>query len=327
MRLNLLENAMDSLSEAIEYYVNGKQYSDDRCYKFCIIMLYHSAELILKEILVREHKTLIYEQVDFYRNDKDTKTIGLRVALLRVRHICSVDLSKYDGALIKLSDTRNKIQHYEVNEEIEVLIATIISAFSAIEHLVYNVLNESFNTFDSIIDPEQIETLHEDEQAYTKRKKDISNDICSQKLSRISFQYSEGKGIYIPCPKCAETFLIQLNDQTIKCYYCGSQYDSIQELYSNDKNCIISDAMERELGRRKNKLKELLECHECNYKTLIYDESDMTWRCAACGKIFSNSTIREYLNEREYETYYQGQADWEADLADAMEDPHNSHLW
>ncbi|WP_409068369.1 hypothetical protein ACFLKB_13040 [Clostridium sp. FAM 1755] len=88
MRLNLLENAMDSLSEAIDYYVNGKTYADERCYKFCVIMLYHSAELILKEILVREHKTLIYEQIDHYKNGKGTKTIGLRVALMRVRNIC-----------------------------------------------------------------------------------------------------------------------------------------------------------------------------------------------------------------------------------------------
>lgn len=47
---------------------------------------------------------------------------------MRVRNICDIDLLKYHGALVNLADTRNKIQHYEVNEEAEVLIATIISA-------------------------------------------------------------------------------------------------------------------------------------------------------------------------------------------------------
>lgn len=327
MQLNLLENAMDSLSEAIDYYVDGKAYADERCYKFCVIMLYHSAELILKEILVREHKTLIYEQIDDYKNGKGTKTIGLRVALMRVRNICDIDLLKYHGALVNLADTRNKIQHYEVNEETEVLIATIISAFSAIEHLVYHALNERFENFDSIIAPEQITTLHEDKEAYIKRKKDISDDICSQNLSKVSFSYSANKNISIPCPKCAETFLIQAKNHTIKCYYCGTQYQNLQEIYLKDKNCIVSDTMERELGKRKSVLKELLECPGCNYKTLIYDESDSTWKCAACGKTFDNHTIQDYISEREYEICYQGREDWEADLADAMEDPHNSHLW
>lgn len=323
MQLNLLENAMDSLTEAIDYYVNGKKHSDERGYKFCVIMLYHSAELILKEILVREHKTLIYEQVDDYRNGKGTKTIGFRVALVRVRNICNIDLPRYNEALVNLADTRNRIQHYEANEEADVLISTIISAFSAIEHLVYHALNERFETFDTIIDPEQIKTLHEDKAAYIKRKKDISDDICSRNLFKVSFQYSEGKHIGIPCPKCAETFLIQQPDQSVKCYYCGSQYISVQELYKNDKNCIISDTMERELGKRRGVLSELLECPECNYRTLVYNEPNMVWMCASCGKTFSNSDIEE----KHYEYFCQGQEDWEADLADAMEDPHNSHLW
>lgn len=229
MKLNLLENAMDSLTEAIDYYISGKKYSDERCYKFCVIMLYHSAELILKEILVREHKTLIYEQVDDYKNGKGTKTIGLRVALARVRHICNIDLQKYHGALVNLAETRNKIQHYEANEETEVLITTIISAFSAIEHLVYHALGERFETFDSIIDPEQIKTLHDDKEAYIKRKKDIADDISSQNLSKVFFEYSENKNISIPCPKCAETFLIKSADQTVKCHYCGMHYSSVQD--------------------------------------------------------------------------------------------------
>lgn len=330
MQFNLLENAMDSLTEAIDYYTNGKKYSDERCYKFCIIMLYHSAELILKEILVREHKTLIYEQVDDYRNGKGTKTIGLRTALTRVRNICDIDLLKYNEALVNLADIRNKIQHYEANEEAEALISTIISAFSAIEHLVYQALNEHFEKFDSIIDPEQIKILHEDKEAYIKRKKDISDDICSQNLLKVSFQYAEDKNISIPCPKCAETFLVQQTNQSVKCYYCGSHYGSVQEIYKNDKNCIISDTMERELGKRRGVLSELLECPECNYRALIYNEADMVWVCASCGKIFNGSEIHKYLeflNEREYEQQCQGRADWEADLADAMEDPHNSHLW
>lgn len=150
---------------------------------------------------------------------------------MRVRNICDINLLKYHGALVNLADTRNKIQHYEVNEEAEVLIATIISAFSAIEHLVYHALNERFENFDSIIAAEQITTLHEDKEAYIKRKKDISDDICCQNLSKVTFSYSANKNIDIPCPKCAETFIIQTQNDAVKCYYCGTQYRNLQEIY------------------------------------------------------------------------------------------------
>lgn len=84
----LIENSMDSLNEAVNYYSSGKEYNDERSYKFCIIMLYHSAELIMKEVLYREHPVLLYECIDNYRHNSNAgKTIGFTVALSRIKNI------------------------------------------------------------------------------------------------------------------------------------------------------------------------------------------------------------------------------------------------
>ena len=70
MKLNIIENAMDSLSEAIQYYKSGIEYNDDRSFKYCILLLSHCAELCIKEILLREHKVLIFEDIDDNRPEE-----------------------------------------------------------------------------------------------------------------------------------------------------------------------------------------------------------------------------------------------------------------
>lgn len=320
MKLNLLENSMDSLSEAIDYYISGKEYSDERCYKFCIFLLYHSAELILKEILNKEHKVFIFERIDDYADKKNMQTIGFKKALERVRSICGINLGKYHTYLDDLGTIRNKIQHYEVNADISEMTKIIISSFSAIEYLVLNVLNTNFNAFEKHIDYSQIDTLHKDKEAYNKKKTDISNDIESNKHTRVEFEYAEGKYLKIPCPDCAETYLIRDDNNEIKCLFCGKHYKSMEELYFNDKNCIIKDYMERELGKRTHLLDDLLECPYCNYNTLICDASDLTWKCGACGATPDGEELEYAINE-------QGRKDWEADVADMLEDEHNSRLW
>jgi len=321
MKLNLLENSMDSLSEAIDYYTDGKKNSDERCYKFCIFLLYHSAELILKEILNREHKVFIFERIDDYVDKKNNmQTIGLKKALGRVRSICDVNLGKYHSYLDDLAAIRNKIQHYEVNADVSEMKKTIISSFSAIEYLVLNVLNTNFNAFEEHIDYSQIDTLHKDKEAYNKKKTDIRNDIEINSHTRVEFEYIEEKYLDIPCPNCAETYLIKDDNNEIKCLFCGEHYKSIEELYTRDRHCIIKDYMERELGKRAHLLDDLLECPYCNYTTLICDKSDLAWKCGACGATPDDEELEYAINER-------GRKDWEADVADMMEDEHNSHLW
>lgn len=324
MQFNMLENSMDSFNEAIEYYINGKRYEDERCYKFCIFMIYHTAELLLKEILFREHKVLILEKIEDYNKiEEDPKTVGFKIALNRVRDICRINLGKYYNYLLDLAWMRNKIQHYEINTDGITLIKIIMSSFSAIEYLVLNVLNTNFDNFNDLITREEIEILHSDQENYQNRKRDIGDDIKTKNLPKILFEYYTGKFIDIPCPKCSETYLVNEPDSKIKCMFCGEKYNSAEDLYTNDKYCFISTFMERELGKRKTIIHDLRECILCNYKTLVFDKSICQWKCGACGKVLNDEDIMDY---QVYQAA-RGKEDWEADVADMMEDPHYSHLW
>lgn len=59
IELDLLDNAIDSLNEALSKYQQGKK-GDTKAYKFCIQHLSHFFELILKFYVTQSHPLLIY---------------------------------------------------------------------------------------------------------------------------------------------------------------------------------------------------------------------------------------------------------------------------
>ena len=74
-QLDLLENAVDSLNEALRQYDVGKSGSI-RSYKFAILHFAHFLELLFKYYVTQSHPLLIYKN-PFSKNIKSEKTIGL----------------------------------------------------------------------------------------------------------------------------------------------------------------------------------------------------------------------------------------------------------
>lgn len=280
MEYDLIGNGMDSLNEAIELYKRGKEFNDGSRFKYCILILAHSAELILKEILFAEHEYLLYEDIDDVK-EENPQTVGFRKALSRVEKICKIDLFAYENYLIDLISIRNQIQHYKFKLSQEYCDKIIIQSFSAIEYIVTEVLGKTFNDFGDYISSDQIDYLHDDKDVYDKRKKDISRDIRDSGLKKLGIEYDLNKFIYIPCPNCSEITLVK-NHSKIICKFCGIQYDSIQSVYDDDWNCIIQEHMLREIGRRRDNFNsEVFPCPSCNEDAVIL--IDKKWQCLACA--------------------------------------------
>ena len=91
MRLEygLVENALDSLRESMAYYTEGDETHNANQYKFSILLAAHCAELLLKEILRRNHPALLFENIDVVNSleDDDNQTVGYRVAIQRVKRL------------------------------------------------------------------------------------------------------------------------------------------------------------------------------------------------------------------------------------------------
>lgn len=94
LEYGLVENALDSLREAMNYYNEGDEEDNANQYKFSILLSAHCVELLLKEILRRNHPALLFENIDSVKDlqDDDNQTVGYKNAIQRVKKLCGVDL-------------------------------------------------------------------------------------------------------------------------------------------------------------------------------------------------------------------------------------------
>jgi hypothetical protein len=157
--LGLLENALDSLNEALRQFQAGEN-GAARSYKFAVLHFTHSLELLFKYYVTQSHPLLIYKN-PFSKSMEKENTIGLWDAVQFLKnegkHI-SADLSK-DLEWIK--QLRNNIEHhkFEMNvHEVRKALGRLIRAtveFSA-EHdlldLAQNVEPDCKNTFETLAD-------------------------------------------------------------------------------------------------------------------------------------------------------------------------------
>ncbi len=287
MEFTILENGLDSLNEAINYYIKGKEHNDERSFKFCILLLDHCAELLLKEILHKAHEVLIYDNIDTFKIE-DPQTVGFKTALMRVEKICKVNLFQYKNYLLDLSNLRNKITHYKFSITLDWCTQVILNSISAIEYIMHSILHKTFEEFNNILDNKKIKQLHNYADVCRKKKDDINRDIENNNLIRISVKYNKvNKPIYIPCCKCGENYLV-LDGANISCKFCGAKFPDVYNMLQEDINEVISSHMSREIGKKKEVLGNICRCNNCDNNTLIFSSICNKWICLVCGYSFDS---------------------------------------
>lgn len=289
LEYGLVENALHSLKEAMNYYSEGDEEEYATQYKFSILLAAHCAELLLKKILRRNHPALLYEDIDAVKDihNDDNQTVGYKTAIQRVKKLCEIDLRQYEKYLVELGRVRNRIQHYKYNINGEYHKEVMVHAFSAIEFLFQDVLGFRFDDYDSIIDSSDIEFLHEDVAISKARKAEIAKEFKSNREIKFRFEYAKEKFIDVCCPICG-TECLSVNSG-IKCKFCGAEFENYEDIHTADYYCTTSQNILRELGRRKHLIRSrIFECPECENDSVIELEN-RDWMCLVCGFTVENS--------------------------------------
>lgn len=138
-KLDLLDNAIDSLEEALKKFEEGDG-GDQKAYKFCVLHMAHFIELIFKHHITEKHPLLIY--VNPFAPILDVskaKTIGLWEA---VNFINNEDKNAVAGDFKKdlewLKRLRNEIEHHKFEMDVPTARITIGRLFrSVLEFLDY----------------------------------------------------------------------------------------------------------------------------------------------------------------------------------------------
>ena len=120
IKFNLLENAKSSLHHAVSHLTNEDEITTAD-YKYAILDIAHSIELLFKEKLKRVHPAFMWKNIDRYP-DKKEYTVTLDSAKNRlVRIACVKFTDKHTKNLESIKKLRNEIEHYEFEREIEVI--------------------------------------------------------------------------------------------------------------------------------------------------------------------------------------------------------------
>lgn len=140
MKINLIENGLDSLKKGFAHLKNYEEkylleeYGKERylILKDAILSIHHGIEILFKEVLKRTNELLIFSEIDrklkkayvqkrqqnfdsLFETDQILHTVTFREAIDRVEKICGYEINeKFIKKLDKIEEYRNQITHSEV---------------------------------------------------------------------------------------------------------------------------------------------------------------------------------------------------------------------
>lgn len=140
-QLDLLENAIDSLNEALVKYEQSKA-GDVKSYKFCVLHLSHFLELVLKHYVTLSHPLLLYKNPFAKGFDRESQTIGIQEATNFLKNEGRNLPESFLEDLYWLKRLRNHIEHHKFDMDIaqvEASIGRLISAFVKFDQAHENI--------------------------------------------------------------------------------------------------------------------------------------------------------------------------------------------
>lgn len=209
--LTLEENALDSLTHAVEHLLENTRDTD---LKYAVLHIFHAVELFLKARLSKASPELIYEKK---KVEIDGFTVKFRDLQSRLSDI-GIILSEQDKSDLKfLQKVRNSIEHYQFSGNYEEIENYVGRAMRFLKIFLYKELgidlqNElSESTYQALLDAFG---------SYAER-------MSKQNISLHPKDYGVEHDLLF-CEKCNETSVVfpdpTSTDGTIHCFRCEVQY-------------------------------------------------------------------------------------------------------
>lgn len=222
--MDLLDNAVDSLNEALAKYSQGKM-GDVTSYKFCVLHLAHFLELVLKHYVALAHPLLIYKNPFAKNIDEESQTIGLQEAINFLKNEQKGLSEQFIKDLLWLRRLRNGIEHYRFDmevEEVESSIGRLVQAFVEFDQAHANI------GLDDLIDSGQYDLLLQLADNYKLNLKKAENEV---RIARWSRRKDPDFHVY-QCDECGHETLIshEESDTGYLCVFCGNEESDFIEV-------------------------------------------------------------------------------------------------
>jgi hypothetical protein len=256
----LLRSSHDFVQSAVKY----ANEDDETSWRFAVLHLASSIELLLKSKLAEEHWSLVFANPDkaslYNLQTGDFQSVDIDSLQKRLKNISRIDLSNRDKDLIrKLREIRNKIIHFHIDIG---------------RNSIISIMAQSLNTYIEFhhknIAPNWVDYSgfgYELSQKLTKFKEFVKTRI--EALSAILNSSNRPKTNYFcECPQCMQDAIIFAEDNKLKCLFCGDIRDivDIAKFYSADDS--------------------VSHCPSCNTKSYVVTSiknDQINSECLMCG--------------------------------------------
>ena len=221
--LGLLDNALDSLNEALAKYQAGEA-GDEKAYKFAVLHMAHFLELVLKHHITQKHPLLIYRD-PFAKNLTKEKTIGLWDAVNFINNESSDTLSpQFKKDLEWLKELRNNIEHYKFSMDVFEARHTIGRVFFSLHEFLEEESNIDLAKAVGAKNIDIFQTLSDE------YKLAVHNAIIE--VDKIKYQNPQDPmdpnqpAICIDCDECGHPTLALCADSSTgyRCKFCKNEY-------------------------------------------------------------------------------------------------------
>ena len=215
-QLDLLENAVDSLAEALSKLREGDE-GNSKAFKFAVLHMAHFVELVFKHHIASKHPLLIYKDPFSAKVDRN-KTINLWDAINFINNEAADTVSpvlKKD--LEWLKRLRNEIEHHKFTMEVPEVRATIGRLFrSVVEFLEKHTEIE----LESLIPESTMETFQvlSDEYEF-KLRTALKEADDFEAANQTRYDDPDAPPPRLDCENCSNPTLIK-NEHSSSGYRC-----------------------------------------------------------------------------------------------------------
>lgn len=276
----LMENSLDFIERGLKSIITDNESE----LKYAVLHLFSGILLFLKDVLYKEHWTLIFNDIDSANKakllDGDFKSVDFHNLLNRLEATGSIDiLPKLKNDLSWMRKQRNKIEHLhnDLNQnEVKARIASLLNnLYDTLQ--VHKTSKEDYVVEEDAFFDYEYNSLFELIQIYS-----FKFDDFIQKRKAIIKNKIQQSYIAILCPCCKQRALeIQPDENKCMCHFCLRMWNTKEFYYENSKEHI-------------NEIKygyEKTPCPNCQSTKLYKSYTDAV--CFKCFEVFNSS----YFNE------------------------------
>lgn len=212
-----LHNGLDYLESVIKHL---RDEPDQQDLKYAVLHLQAAVEVLLKARLIREHWSLVFEDLSKANRvafaSGDFKSLTLDGTLARLTNIVGVEISRPAREQFReLAKRRNKLQHFGMEEHA-----------IAIENLAGQVLDGLLCFIGEHLRPP---ADFEEEQVLDRTQELIRTEmgridaLVTARWQRIEPDLAARAGIVVHCPDCQHSALPI--DEDLRCLFCDRAWE------------------------------------------------------------------------------------------------------